>query len=197
MENPVAVTIAGPDRRSVLAPILGRAFVDEPMMRWPMGADGDAVDRFTRAFDLFLEGALPMGVVWEVGPAAGAAVWIPPGKLGQSTGHPWFHAGILALTDDGGARYEAFWTWVDARTPEEPRWQLDTVAVHPRLQGRGYGRALIEAGQTRATSDGVGAWLSTGTPHNVGIYQRCGFEVAAELPAPDGGPTIWFMRWDP
>jgi hypothetical protein len=43
---------------------------------------------------------------------------------------------------------------------------------------------------------GVGAFLSTGTPGNVPIYERCGFRVIEEADAP-GGPHIWFMRADP
>jgi hypothetical protein len=32
----IAVSRAGSDRLAVLAPMFGRAFVNEPMMRWPM-----------------------------------------------------------------------------------------------------------------------------------------------------------------
>ena len=39
------------------------------MMCWPLGSDGDVVDRFTRCFTYFLEVALPLGVVWEAGDA--------------------------------------------------------------------------------------------------------------------------------
>ena len=50
-------------------------------MRWPMGEQGDVVERFTRTFSHFLEEALGLGVVWEASPAKGAAVWVPPGRL--------------------------------------------------------------------------------------------------------------------
>jgi hypothetical protein len=56
---------------------------------------------------------------------------------------------------------------------------------------------LIAAGLAQARKVGVGACLSTGTPHNVSIYERCGFRVVEDIDAPDGGPHIWFMRWDP
>jgi hypothetical protein len=56
---------------------------------------------------------------------------------------------------------------------------------------------LIEAGLTRARADGTSAFLSTGTQANVAIYGRCGFRVYDEADAPDGGPRVWFMRWDP
>ncbi len=177
--------------------MFGRAFVDEPMMRWPMGSSGDVDERFTRCFAYFLEAALPLGWVWEVGRGDGAAVWIPPAQSNAWEDHPWNQTRILALADDGGRRYDAFWEWVAARDPTEPSWQLDSIAVRPELQGRGIGKSLIEAGLARARADGAGAFLSTGTASNVAIYGRCGFHVWDEADAPNGGPRIWFMRWEP
>lgn len=186
-----------PTRLPALAPVFGRAFIHEPMMRWPMGADGDLAERFTRCFGYFLEAALPLGLVWEAGRAEGAAVWIPPGQAEAWESHPWNQARILALCDDNGRRYDAFWAWVATHDPPEPSWQLDSIAVQPELQGRGIGRALIEAGLERARAERSGAFLSTGTAANVAIYDRCGFRVYDEANAPGGGPRIWFMRRDP
>jgi GNAT superfamily N-acetyltransferase len=194
---PIKVARASPDRLSALAPVFGRAFVNEPMMRWPMGERGDVVERFTRCFGYVLEALLGLGFVWEAGDAVGAAFWMPPDASGAWAEHPWSQPRISALTDDGGHRYEAFWDWVDSRSPAEPLWLLDSIAVAPEAQGRGYGKALIAAGQALARADRVAAFLSTGTPRNVSIYGRCGFRVVESLDAPGGGPHVWFMRWDP
>ena len=120
-----------------------------------------------------------------------------PGAAADWEDHPWNQALIDALTDDDGKRYDAFWGWVDSRVPDEALWQLDSIAVAPECQGRGYGAALIAAGLDLARAEGVSAFLSTGTPHNVSIYGRSGFRVVEDLDAPDGGPHVWFMRWDP
>jgi len=186
-----------PARLSALARVFGRAFVREPMMRWPLGSEGDLGERFTRCFGYFLEAALPLGLVWEAGAGDGAAVWIAPEQSEVWDGHPWNQARILALADDGGGRYDAFWDWVAKHDPPEPSWQLDSIAVAPELQGRGIGRTLIEAGLARARAQRTGAFLSTGTEVNVAIYARCGFRVYEEAQAPGGGPHIWFMRADP
>jgi predicted N-acetyltransferase YhbS len=100
-------------------------------------------------------------------------------------------------SDDDGRRHREFWDWVESRNPDEPFWLLDSIAVEPALQGRGIGRTLIEAGLARARADGTGAFLSTGSPGNVTIYERCGFHVVERAWTPGGGPPIWFMRWDP
>ena len=77
-----------PARLTALATTFGRAFVDGPMMLWPLGSNGDVVGRFTRCFAYFLEAALPLGLVWEAGRAEGAAVWIPPEQSEAWEDHP-------------------------------------------------------------------------------------------------------------
>jgi GNAT superfamily N-acetyltransferase len=193
----IKVVRARPDQLSAVASVFGRAFVTEPMMRWPLGEHGDVVDRFTRCFSYFLEDVLARGIVWETGGVSGAAVWDPPGESDAWGEHPWNQPRIKALSDDEGRRYEAFWDWVYAHNPDEPLWQLDSIAVEPGSQGRGFGSALIARGLAQARADSTGAFLSTGTLRNVSIYGRCGFQVVDEDDAPNGGPHIWFMRWDP
>ncbi len=197
MSEAGGVALATPDRREALASVFGRAFVTEPMMRWPMGEQGDLVERFTCCFDCFLRQALPLGLVFESHRGRGAAVWTPPDHGLAWEQHPWNQASIRALADDGGLRYDAFWRWVDAYSPDEPLWQLDSIAVEPAAQGGGIGSALIAFGLAKARRDGVGAFLSTGTPRNVGFYAKSGFRVVEEASYSADGPRIWFMRWDP
>jgi GNAT superfamily N-acetyltransferase len=177
--------------------MFGRAFVDEPMLVWPMGDHGDRADRFTRAFAVVLERVLGLGLVWEAGDAQGAALWFPPEQADPRDEHPWNEPRIAELTDDAGRRYDEFWDWVESRAPHGQLWLLDSIGVDRAVQGRDIGTALIAAGLARARANGVGAFLSTGTARNVSSYGRSGFSVVEDLDAPGGGPNIWFMRWDP
>jgi GNAT superfamily N-acetyltransferase len=152
------VARGGADRLNVLASTFGRAFVNEPMMLWPMGLVGDVATSLTRCFRYFLEEALGLGVVWEVADGNGAAVWVSPARArAWEAADPWSQARIGALTDDGGRRYDAFWEWVDSRTPDEPLWLLDSIAVAPARQGRGLGSVLIATGCRQAAAAGVPA----------------------------------------
>ena len=193
----VDITQAAPDRLPALALVFGRAFVTEPMMRWPLGEHGDIEERFTNAFKYFLEDLIPLGMVWEAGHAVGAATWIPPDRADAWAQAQSSDARMHALTEDGGRRYDAFWEWVESMIPDEPLWHLDSVAVKPRARGRGIGSALIEFGLERARAGGVGAFLETGNERNVPLYERLGFGVVEHEDAPGGGPHLWFMRWDP
>ncbi len=167
------------------------------MMRWSLIGEREPQDLLHRCFTYFFEIALGLGLVWEAGDAGGGAVWIPPGSSDGWDVDPWSQLRILELSADDGGRYETFWDWVESHIPDEPLWLLDSIAVDPQVQGMGYGRSLIELGQSMAASTGCGAILSTGTERNVLIYQKCGFHIVDHADAPNGGPHIWFMRWDP
>ena len=54
------------DRVGALAQTFGRAFVNEPMMRWPLGVKegSDVAALFARCFGYFLEAAIPLGLIW-------------------------------------------------------------------------------------------------------------------------------------
>ncbi len=166
-------------------------------MRWPLGDHGDVEERFTHCFEYFLEGLITLGTVWEADRGLGATVWIPPDKANAWEQAQRNQPRIHALTEDGGRRYDAFWEWVESKIPAEPLCHLDSIGVEPGAQGRRIGSALIEFGLARARNDRVGVFLETGTPRNVPYYQRFGFRIVDNAEAPDGGPLIWFMRWDP
>ena len=65
---PVEITQAAPNRLSALASVLGRAFVDEPMMRWPLGDHGDTEDGGRRydAFWEWVESKIPHEPLWHL-----------------------------------------------------------------------------------------------------------------------------------
>lgn len=195
--DPEEISPAGVDRLGPLTAVFALAFIHDPMMRWSVVGTRDPSDLLTRCFSYFLEIAIDLGLVWETAAGAGAAVWIPPGGCDASEVHPWNQPRILELCDDGGERYESFWNWVDEHQPDESVWLLDSIAVDPSFQGRGYGKVLVEAGQSRAAVAGCGIVLSTGTERNIPIYTNCGFRIVDHADAPDGGPHVWFMRCDP
>jgi GNAT superfamily N-acetyltransferase len=196
VEESVEIVQATPERLPALASVLGRAFVVEPMMRWPLGESDDHEARLVRAFEMFMEDPIRLGLVWEAGAAMGALISIPAGQMDA------VDAGNLAMRnvyerDDGARRFDSFWEWVGSRHPDEPLALLDSVAVEPAAQGRGIGSALLRFGLEQARVAGHGAWIETGNPRNVPLYQRHGFRVVDDADAPGGGPHVWFMRWDP
>jgi GNAT superfamily N-acetyltransferase len=195
----VEIRPADSSRRAHIAEVIGRAFVTEPMMTRPLGGRPDDLEeRCIRANALFLEPLMGRGIVWETADGHGALVLVPPAQADA-----WDDANARIVdsttheTDDGGRGWERFWEWVASKIPQEPLWHLDSVAVEPGWQGRGIGSALIEFALEQMRQSGVALVLETGTPRNVPLYERLGFEVVEEADSPEGGPHVWFMRRNP
>lgn len=183
---------ADQDRVPALAALLGRAFVDDPMLVWPFGANKvDLVTDFFLAFDTEIA---TRGWLWEAGHAVGVAAWIPPGSDGDMMD---IDRAIRPIMGAASGRHAEFWDWIAERFPDEPFWYLDHIAVEAEQRGSGIGTALIGHGLAFARRDGVIAFLETGRPGNVPYYERRGFRTYLDEDAPSGGPHIWFMRYDP
>jgi ribosomal protein S18 acetylase RimI-like enzyme len=190
---PIEVVPAGPERVEALADVFAASFADDPMIRWPLPADG-IEDRVRRSFLAFGGGFAALGMLYEAANGAGVAAWVPPGETDRMIEMELrTRTAIAATTNDGGARYAALWNWIEDMVPDVPQWYLDLVAVAPERRGHGIGAALIRWGLARAADDDVPAILETARPSNVARYERLGFHVISEGDVPGGGPHIWFM----
>ena len=184
-------------RVSALAPMFGRAFVTEPMMYWPMGTSGDVAARFAGCFASFLAVALPLGLVWEAGQADGVAVWVSPEQREAWDLHLWDQPQIPRR---GRGRWSPLRGVLGVGRQARPR-RAFLAAGHDRRRAGPSGprdRESVDRGRTREGAGGRNRRVSLHRhPRNVAIYGRCGFRVYDEADAPDGGPRVWFMRWDP
>lgn len=72
---------------------------------------------------------------------------------------------------------------VGSSHPDEAHWYLPAIGVEPRLQGKGYGSALLARGIEICDSQHVAAYLEATNPANIPLYQRFGFEVVGEIQA--------------
>ena len=194
--NVFGIRVAGPERLADLASVFGRAFVTEPTFAWALsGPNLEA--RLIRAYELYLERVIPLGVVWEAADGLGAMVLVSDDRMAVWEAAVVDDSLIGDLAEDGGARHVAYWAWISSKLPDERVWQLDSVAVDSSARGRGIGSALIRHGLTRASQAGFATTLETGTAANVPIYEHLGFRLVDEADGPDGSPHTWFMRREP
>ncbi len=63
------------------------------------------------------------------------------------------------------------------RILRQPYYLLDLLGVDPRLQGKGYGRLLIETKLQQIDRECTPCYLETSDHRNIGYYQRYGFEM--------------------
>ena len=139
----LSIEPAGRDRIDALASTYARAFLDDPIVRWPLPDVHDVPDRIRQVFASIYLGIADDGVIWEAGDADGFAVWIPAGAADDMfESDAAVQRSLAPLTADDGELYRVLWDWIEARVPDDV-WYLDAIGVEPSRQGRGVGGALI------------------------------------------------------
>ena len=78
--------------------------------------------------------------------------------------------------------------------PQERHWHLGPIGVHPELQGRGVGKALLGSFLKTVDEQRSPAYLETDVDRNVVLYEKFGFKVIAH--AEINGVNNRFM-WRP
>jgi ribosomal protein S18 acetylase RimI-like enzyme len=197
----VAAANVRPSRRSdvrELAGVLGRAFHDDPVMRWILPDDDARARGLPRMFATMTRHHFLRGGGVEVAGAGGdlgaAALWDPPGRWKQTRLEEllMMPAFVLAFGSRVAAGQQVAELMKDHH-PEEPHWYLAIIGSDPTVRGAGFGQALMRSRLDRCDAEYAPAYLESSNPDNIPYYERFGFEVTGELTVPDGGPTLWPM----
>ena len=197
----VSVRPAVRDDVAELAPVLARAFQEDPVFAWLFPSTEGRARRMVRFFrHALVYEALYFNAV-EVacmGPRiVGGTAWYPPG-------HPLppVSRQLLALPGNVmafGRRLGAAQAYTKACMdvhPRPPHWYLNFVGVEPELQGQGIGATLIGEHLQRCDRHGLPAYLESSTPRNRRLYQHLGFQPTGVPPLPPGAPAVTAM-WRP
>ncbi|MEZ0053555.1 ribosomal protein S18 acetylase RimI-like enzyme [Mycobacterium sp. MAA66] len=178
-----------------LSQTLGRAFFDDPVMRWMFPDDDVRQRRLPRLFAaLARHQFLARGGV-EVAPSASgfgaATLWDPPGRRPPSFADM-IRLGPVMLMALGTAvlRGQAADELMRKHHPQEPHWYLAVIGSDPTVRGGGYGQALMRSRLDRCDAEYAPAYLESSNPVNVPYYERFGFEVTGEIALPHGGPSL-------
>jgi len=188
MAPPHRVLRLAPGRLDEAVEVLCLAFTGYPAMRYILDpAPCGAVVGLRHLFGYFTDSRMARG--WPVlgvdvdGMLAGAANVTPPGPAPELRSLiERFETLCLAL---GPAAVERFRTFAEAcneMEPTTPHYYLGSIGVRPGQQGRGVGRALIEAVHELSRRDPAseGVALSTESPDNVALYEHLGYRVVGE-----------------
>lgn len=196
--RPFAVNRLGLEDVHRAAQVLARAFVDDPLVLWPMRSDIDVYEGALIQLEPLARGYAEIGALWESGEGSGVAAWLPPTLVDRAEAI-WGGTKdeLRAIFPDEGVRYSAQWSWMAEHVPDEPVWFLEIIGVDPAAQGTGVGSALIQHGVDRSQAAGEPAFLETSIMRNVAYYERFGFRLVDEGDVPHNGPHVWFMRRDP
>lgn len=199
----MTATQMNPSDLDAHAAALARAFQADPLQAYILPDAGEREARSPAQFASILRYGLLYGEVFTAaGPAAGAAVFLPPDGW-EVTPDRAAAAGFDEWpTTIGETATERFLSTLSAIEPfhhrDVPRahWYVFVVGVSPEAQGTGLGRALLQPVLDRARSQGLPCYLETAQPKNVGFYEHLGFRTLVEMVEPQSGLTLWTFRRD-
>lgn len=86
-----------------------------------------------------------------------------------------FHVGLCSLLRM--ARYQCWSSKLKKKLVSDPYWYLDTVAVSPDYQGKGFASKMIKPFLAEANAKGDKVYLETQNINNVPIYEKYGFKL--------------------
>jgi ribosomal protein S18 acetylase RimI-like enzyme len=130
--------------------------------------------------------ALLFGECYTTPEREGVALWLLPGMTKMTLGRM-YKAGMLTAPFRLG--FGAFARFMDFAGHTEklhkssapmPHYYLFALGVSPHAQGKGVGRQLVKGMLDRIDQERMPTYLETQKESNVGLYQRFGFEVAAQ-----------------
>ncbi len=176
-----------------------RAFDGDPLTLW-MIPDASKRPNLRYAFETIIRVALLGGseVYSTSVKCEGVAIWMPVGaKQSMSI---LLQAGYPQLPLRCGWRY----LLRDSRTMslcEKLRkkyaparhYYLNTLAVDPDFQGRGFARALLEPMLNKLDKENTACYLETQNMKNVEMYRHFGFHIVHETIIPGTGHPLYMM----
>ena len=195
-----------PDRLGEAVDVLSEAFHDYPVMRYVIGAAGDAYASRLRAMLTFFTSArfiqdeLVTGAVTTDDVVVGVANSTLPGTqrspaiLGTEREAVWRELGADAL-----ARHEAYGSATAPFAVDRPNYHLAMLGVRRSHAGTGVARRLLDALHDTSRRDprSAGVTLTTEDPSNVALYQHFGYEVVGHTRVTDTLESWGFFRPDP
>lgn len=174
-----------------IAPMLARAFHDDPVASYALPSDRRRPAQLERFYAERLRTLLPDELVFTDPERRSAALWAPPDRwrtplseLLRTRIVSWRTPLFLV----GGVR-------VEHRHPEEPHYYLAILGVDPSAQGQGLGSRVLQPMLDRCDAEGVPAYLESSKERNLDFYARHGFRVTGQVRL-HFGPTLWLM-WRP
>ncbi len=180
-----------------LATVLADAFFDDPVFGWLMPEDSRRRARLRRYFGIELRHyTLPRGCVWTTSDLSGAALSLPPGAWRAPPHVTLMEGGAFGLHLSRAARIGAAMEWRHTRKPREPHYYVRDIGVHPDMQGRGLGSALLHPTLERCDREGLSAYLEASSERSAALYERLGFQLTGELRV-GGSPPLRLMLRPP
>lgn len=185
---------------------LGTAYMNEPLAAWIVGKNCKHLKPILKGYFYAIADAfyLPSGGVLMTEDRTGAMFWLPQTVSVQDLRITKLPQLFWPMIRYGGAasigmirRIMIVSSLTENKHPHEPHCYVYLLGVHPKLQGRGIGSALLDEFIACCDHEQCIGYIETATPLNRVLYERYGFQVVDEIIFPEEGPRIWCMVRQP
>ena len=178
------------DRDARAIEVLVDGFMDNPVLGWVFRDEATRGEGIRGYTEVFRAAYGAQGVLELEAGGDGAALWAEPGTPALGGEHAM--ALVELVRKFNGDRTELVLSTLGViEAPAEPHWYLNMLAARRGARSRGIGARLLEPYLERADAEGIGIYLESSNPRNLGFYRRYGFENLGEaIVLPDVGPVL-------
>ena len=186
-----------------LAEILSSAFVDDPFYTFVFPDAEQRTRLLPWLFNKLLNYANHYGLVLVDSEYHGISIWLGPKHtrllpLGVlRAGLFLFPFKVSHLELKRSIMLAQVSNQLHRQAVSTPHFYLEAVGVEPLRQGKGLGRALVQAGLSRADELNVPCYLETHNPTNLGFYLSLGFNIVGSKQAFPSSPQVWGLLRTP
>lgn len=190
-------------RGTCFAEILSAAFVDDPFYTFVFPDPERRTRLLPWLFNKLLSYANHYGLVFADSEYHGISIWLDPKHTGLlplgvlraglflfpfRVSHLELKRSIMLAQVSNQLHHQAVST---------PHFYLEAVGVEPSHQCKGLGRALVQAGISRADELQVPSYLETHNPDNLGFYISLGFNIVGSEKLFPSAPQVWGLLREP
>jgi GNAT superfamily N-acetyltransferase len=175
--------------------VLAEAFMEDPIFSWLIPNDARRQARLRHYFGIELRHfALPRGRVETTEDLAGAMLSLPPGKWRVPLPATLLHGSVFGARIAKAASMGACMEWRHMRLARGPHYYVRDIGVHPDIQGRGLGSALMRPTLDRCDREGLPAYIEASSERSAALYARLGFQLIEELRVWGSPPLRLMLR---
>ena len=182
------------------AHVLSRAFYNDPLFIFFFPDDSTRISMNFYTFRFITAHAQKKGFAYATSPAfEGASIWLHSSRLQRSLLDQARFGALKMLIKQGKEALDrqimatAHMKAIHAANLRGPYMYLSTIGIDEKFRGKGLASDLMLPGLEKADRENLPCYLDTHNENNVGLYERYGFNVAAESVIPGSDVHHWAM----
>ena len=187
-QNPARMVDIPASELELATTVLSRAFGEDPLLAYVIGAHEGEKDPRVRKFFSFtcqirlVLGWPLLGVQDSSGLCAVMGLTVPgPGEWAPALDESYLELKRL-MGPEATARFDPYGAWAESKRPSTPHYYVGVIGTTPVAQGKGYGRMLLDSVRALSEADplSTGVGLDTDSEDNVSLYQHFGYAVTGQ-----------------